>query len=820
MEILLALSTPVFYIIGLVVFIKWLARMGRKSKSDTDTRSEIAAQIRARAQTHEGKLRQELLGVADAVALNVSIDSAVQSIQANDHTVYPADTSQDHANPHVDAKSGISAEPSLHPGGVASVTPTTNWTSRDITAGLRTMDNINLLLYLGAFLVVVSAGIFVGYNFEVLSGTFKTTFLALFAIIFYVVGLGLFLKAPKLRPAGITFTGIGLVLLPLVGLAAYNFTSAHEHGSVLWFAMSVFTLVAYGVTLAITRQTYVAYLMAFTTLSLFESGVSLINLPVYWFGWGMALTSVLLAMLASWRGWWSDAAESLKISANVFVPVSLVFAVLFSTEHGLAQLGITVGLAGIFYGLMAAREAKAPVGEAYWLMALVALPAALGTSLADTLSLGGEAILLVSVAVGYVALGWVGRTALSQKWREMLGLMAGLLPLAAAVLVVVEPPQLLSCLVAAIVVNVIFALWLRQSVLAFMATLSSLAIPFVLLRQVPAEPLSWGIVATGYLVLTGALVAWRQKLRGWADSGDMVGAAGYLLGLLLAIIAASLDGPHWLLVIGLLTTVALLGLSYLENRAEYVYVAAVSAYLALFQIHEIAGWPFEYTALVMLLAGAGIYGIGAVLPDSERAKALRYSGLIGPYIGAITGLNFDSDNLAPVASLAVGGGLLWAEARRQNQPSTEEVAGGILILSYNWMLSRLDITQAQLFTLPWAAYLGYLAYRRRARGHQVYDIFAAGALAVLTLPIAGQAMEEGGQLYGLELILIGLGLVVVGAATRYRLLAWWGAGTLVAEVLYQMRDFLYALPKYLISAGLGLALLAVAIVLLQRRRND
>ncbi|HEX3082712.1 MAG TPA: hypothetical protein VHQ86_05710, partial [Candidatus Saccharimonadia bacterium] len=77
-----------------------------------------------------------------------------------------------------------------------------------------------------------------------------------------------------------------------------------------------------------------------------------------------------------------------------------------------------------------------------------------------------------------------------------------------------------------------------------------------------------------------------------------------------------------------------------------------------------------------------------------------------------------------------------------------------------------------------------------------------------------------GQGYGLMLIGEALALVFVGMSFKYRLVTLWGAATLVLEVLYQMRDFFYALPKYVISAGLGLALLGVAIVMLQRRKGN
>jgi hypothetical protein len=148
------------------------------------------------------------------------------------------------------------------------------------------------------------------------------------------------------------------------------------------------------------------------------------------------------------------------------------------------------------------------------------------------------------------------------------------------------------------------------------------------------------------------------------------------------------------------------------------------------------------------------------------------------------------------------------------------LAYGVLILSLNWFCVAGEYTQTQLYTIPWAVFFAVLAYRRRDRGHDVYDMFTAVALAVLTLPLAGQALGENGQIYGLLLILEALGLVFLGIGLSYRLITLWGVSTLVLEVLYQLRDFFNALPKYLISAFLGLVLLGVAIVLLQRRKND
>lgn len=112
----------------------------------------------------------------------------------------------------------------------------------NLEAAFNSLKNINIFLYLGAFFIVVAAGILVSYNYEQLSGISKTILLGFFALAFYLAGILLYVKTKKIRPAGLTFTGIGLVLIPLVGLGAYNFIFMGQHGNYVWFATSLVTL--------------------------------------------------------------------------------------------------------------------------------------------------------------------------------------------------------------------------------------------------------------------------------------------------------------------------------------------------------------------------------------------------------------------------------------------------------------------------------------------------------------------------------------------------------------------------------------------------
>jgi VIT1/CCC1 family predicted Fe2+/Mn2+ transporter len=814
--VLLALSAPLFYIVGLVTTIRWLVRQVRQpipnpalAAAEPDENesaphgSNAAKELRLRASKYDGDVKHELLAVADSLEghspdLVHDNDSAVARYEPGSDT--PTHT---HAVAH---EHRAPSEPKP-----------VDWVG-SVTTPLHSMDNINLLLFLGAFLVVVSAGIFVGYNLQSLTGLFKTIFLGIFAALFYGVGLALYLQAPKLRPAGTTFTGIGLVLLPLVGLAAYNFTGAHNHGEATWFITSLVTFAAYVGTLYLTRQTYIAYLMAFTTLSLFESTISLFDVPVYWFGWVMGLVALLLMALSRWTGWWKDASQSLTISANLFIPISLLFSAVLAVENGSAQLGVTIAISGLFYAYLASRNPDNQNGEVYWLLGLLALPLSLSVGLWDHVPPETVAGILVGTAGAYLGGAALSSTRISTRWQLIVGTVAGLLPLAAVFFVLDDKWALLGCLVVAVLINAIFAWRLRQSGLSLIGILSALAIPFVALRVVPASGVDWGWVALAYLALAPVLLRWRILMKGWEESAEVVGAAGYLLALTAALLAAGAQGHGTLLLVGAAVSGALFWVSYFEQRTEFVYVSSAVKYLAALQIVPLTNWPSEAYALIVIVIGGASYAAGYVMTDTARGQALRWSAIAATLFGAIFASSTDS--LTPIASLALGGALLWKEANRQQQPVAAEVGMGILMVSFHWLLSHYDVEQTQAYSLPWAAFAAYLTYRRRSAPQDIRDLFTGIALFLLTFPIAGQALgDANGAWYGLELILIAIGLVLYGASTNNKLIKWWGAGTLIIEVLYQMRDVLFALPKYLISAALGLALLGVAIYLLQRRKD-
>ena len=808
----LLLSLPVFYILGLVTFIRFLARTSNAHPVTPQVQSEVAPTPSTEATP---EFNAEALKKLREYAAKQPKDSAreLRAIIAELAPHHPPTVAQ--SAPLI----GPNAVPASGWSGMAPASDSAKpgWSSADVGDVMKSLDNINVLLYLGAFLVVVSAGIFVGYNFETLSGWFKTIFLGVFAALFYGIGLVLYMRLPKLRPAGVTFTGIGLILLPLVGAAAYNFTSLHDHGAATWFATSVFTLAAYAATLRLTRQTYVAYLMAFTCLSLFESSIALIDLPLYWFGWGMGLMSIVLFTLGRLKFFWEDAVTALTLSANVFIPASVLFSFFAAPDSGLAQIGVTIGIAGVFYAAMARRFSLAPQGEAYWAFALAALPACLGIGLWETFSRTGVAAMVFGVYLLYVAAEYTLWEYLTAKWRQLLAGITALLPLAGVVVLWDHPAAVSAALVGTAIVNAYLAHRQRLTGIGLIAILSALAAPFVgVLGYIKPEH-DWLMIAFILLVEVPALVWWARRMAGWPESGTEVGIAGYLGALGLALGAAMLESSGALLGVGLVVAIAAAYLSRTESRPAYLYVAGGSLYLGLAQIVPLADWSWSVASLIVLAAGVALYTIGTQISDTDRSNALRYVGVAGPVIGAIIGIGLGEKHLEPVLALAVASLLLMAEAHRQSESTLHEVGAGGLVLSFNWLMAVVGSSETQLYTVPWAAYVAYLGYRHRDQGRSTIDGIAALALGILTIPLALQALASDGQGYGLLLILEALARVFAGMGLRYKLVTIWGVTVLVLEVLYQMRDVFYALPKYLISAGLGIALLAVAIVMLQRR---
>ncbi len=258
------------------------------------------------------------------------------------------------------------------------------------------LDNITLLLYFGAFLFVSSVGLFVGLSTA--HGLVKTILVLLVAVSLYYLGLWLSNNKAALKPAGLTFAGMGIAITPLVGVAAYNFLQYQAEA--VWFATSLLCLGMYAHALFRIRKPLLNYIFMFTLLSLFESSVAIIEAPIYFFGWMLAVLGILLQVVSYNTKLWDDLKESSHVSSQLFLPLSIVVSSVIIPAQGFGQFGVTLLLAALYYALQAVRSSAHNAKQSNIIAAHVSLLAGI---VSMTFSLSNDGILTGLILLGLVA---------------------------------------------------------------------------------------------------------------------------------------------------------------------------------------------------------------------------------------------------------------------------------------------------------------------------------------------------------------------------------------------------------------------------------
>lgn len=160
----------------------------------------------------------------------------------------------------------------------------------------------DILLYAGAFLLSVSALIFVAYQGSALNGQVRFGILTAYAAGFLVLGLTLS-RWERVREAGPVFLAVGAILVPVDFLALRTQVLTHEEvpNDVLWLFGSTTTAVLYFV-LALRRYGRL-YAIPATAASIVAWGslASVLGLPWRWFPAWYELPAGAGYVLAEWR---------------------------------------------------------------------------------------------------------------------------------------------------------------------------------------------------------------------------------------------------------------------------------------------------------------------------------------------------------------------------------------------------------------------------------------------------------------------------------------------------------------------------------------
>ncbi|MBB6405865.1 hypothetical protein [Arthrobacter sp. AZCC_0090] len=215
----------------------------------------------------------------------------------------------------------------------------------------RDRQNINVTLYVASLLLVAASALFIGTSLPSV-----LRFAGVWAITgaFYGSGFILHARAPRLRPAAIAFAGTGLALIPVTGLAMYNF--ALNNGPAAWLVTSIVGTVAYVLAAVRLDNKVLAFLSFGFVVSTGWSGVSMLGGALVWYFASLIGLAVLLSLVALRRPHWLPPTYVQPLMAlHPYVVPFVAVAVTFVPQHlAKGEYTLIMMVCGLYFAVMAA----------------------------------------------------------------------------------------------------------------------------------------------------------------------------------------------------------------------------------------------------------------------------------------------------------------------------------------------------------------------------------------------------------------------------------------------------------------------------------
>ena len=215
------------------------------------------------------------------------------------------------------------------------------------------------LLYLGAFMIVVSAAVLVVVYWRVFPLVLQLGFMAAVPLTFYLSGFVLRTRL-ELPVAGGVFTGIGALLVAVDFAAVYQFggLAGRVDVNAYWLMASVFCTVVYAITAWRLPIEFYGYITLIGVSSTLLALTRVLGLPLEW--QIASLTALAVPMVESAARLerapdrWDELAQAARRLPQILIPVSLAAVVFVPGKASLGQTGACV-FASLGYGLLAWR---------------------------------------------------------------------------------------------------------------------------------------------------------------------------------------------------------------------------------------------------------------------------------------------------------------------------------------------------------------------------------------------------------------------------------------------------------------------------------
>ena len=296
---ILLLTVPIFYIYGIICFIR---NFGDKNNPDPEKNTIYRAVIQ--------ELTRKASETPNKTLKELAAEYKEKESAQLEHPVHESKPVEDAPKPHETHKHD---------------------TEKNIFESWYSNNSINLLLYIGAFLIVSAAAIFVGFQWETITGVVKALLLTAVALAFFGFGAW-FYSIPKIRNAGETFISISAVLIPVLGAAWYNFV-LHNAGvpvGIVWLITSLGAVVAYLGLALFMRTTFYSYASTIATFSLVLSLVKSFGLAQDFYILAGIVASFILFLFSYYsKRILHDKKDVMSIpaamSSQIAMPITLVY---------------------------------------------------------------------------------------------------------------------------------------------------------------------------------------------------------------------------------------------------------------------------------------------------------------------------------------------------------------------------------------------------------------------------------------------------------------------------------------------------------------
>lgn len=332
---ILVISVPVFYIIGVIATIRSLVRGRGVSSSD---RIRVLEEV-----ISDLKKIQDVRGVKLLIAKYATTIRDIKGF-IDESPQEKSQTPEPQPVEPIKKEEVVETKPEPPPVDLGKLWG--NWYSN---------NSINLLLYIGAFLIVASASIYLGFQWGSIASSIKAVFFSIITLAFLICGLA-FYRIKVIKSAGFAFISIAAILIPFNGVAWYNFylnSQGIESGQV-WLVTSIVSIVAYIFLTYYLKKSVFTYVSSAGVLSLVLSVVNVSHLAMefYILGGVFAAFLFLFSGRVGQKNTEELFQEPLSVSAQVTLPLSLIFGFYFAIDKGLIlsyPTAISLFLSAIFY---------------------------------------------------------------------------------------------------------------------------------------------------------------------------------------------------------------------------------------------------------------------------------------------------------------------------------------------------------------------------------------------------------------------------------------------------------------------------------------